>query len=330
MSTAEIISIPGTKRNRLVLSDSTEIDAIRAPWFTERERVFLAVLFREPLEYVDHELFAGPSAETVIFGGPACLVDGAARFSDLGDDGSCGLSTINESEAPTTAQETLLFQRLNYARLRLAKLLCDFIDGGLPLEGVREMLAWGDRATEIRDLLARICLALVPAMAKQSRFSGLDLSDLLSEGNCALLRAILTFDCSRGYRFSTYACRAILKSFARVILRTTRYRNRFPVEFDPEQQRGTTVAETRREDQHFNCVHELRVMLAQNRARLTDIEQTVIRERFALDTSNPDGGPKTLDEIGEMIGLTKERVRQIQNKALTKLRHDMEKNYLAA
>jgi RNA polymerase primary sigma factor len=328
MPTASIESVNGTKRHRLILSELPAYEGVKAPWFGPADRRFLKSLFCEALEYVDHELFSRPTGEVLVFGSKAILVPGQARFTQDGDDGACGLNSLSPTDTPTAVQEILLFQRLNYARLRLALMACQYAEEGLAPEALREMLAWGKRATEIRDRLARLSLPLVPAMAKQSRFQNLDFNELASEGNCALVRAIMTFDCARGYRFSTYACRAIRKSFARVILRTSRYRNRFPVEFDPEYERDNQIGD-KRDDQHAACVHELQLMLAQNRARLTEVEQLVIRERFALDADQPTA-PKTLDEIGEIIGVTKERVRQIQNKALRKLRHDIEKNYLAA
>jgi hypothetical protein len=53
-------------------------------------------------------------------------------------------------------------------------------------------------------------------------------------------------------------------------------------------------------------------------------------KRFALDEADPLAKPKTLEQVGEMIGVTKERVRQIQNKALQKIRVILEESYLAA
>jgi RNA polymerase primary sigma factor len=49
------------------------------------------------------------------------------------------------------------------------------------------------------------------------------------------------FDCSRGFKFSTYSCRAILKSFSRVAMRASRYRGKFPAEFDPAMERSDFI-----------------------------------------------------------------------------------------
>ena len=57
---------------------------------------------------------------------------------------------------------------------------------------------------------------MAPAMAKGINLCGMEFVDLVAEGNMALLNAIDRFDCSRGYRFSTYACNAIVKGFAKL------------------------------------------------------------------------------------------------------------------
>ena len=150
---------------------------------------------------------------------------------------------------------------------------------------------------------------------------------MISEGNFALLRSVDKFDCSRGFKFSTYACRAILKSFSRVALRTSRYRGRFPTEFDPSLEKSDYV-DRKRDGVEADCVEEIRDILSQNRAELNDMERTVIRERFALNDEVDQPRPKTLEQVGELIGVTKERVRQIQNKALEKLRATIESEVL--
>ena len=76
---------------------------------------------------------------------------------------------------------------------------------------------------------------------------------------------------------------------------------------------------------------ELRSILTSNLADLSDVEKKVIQARFALDAADPEQArPMTLEQVGEIIGVTKERVRQIQNKALEKLRQTLEDGILAA
>ncbi len=198
--------------------------------------------------------------------------------------------------------------------------------GGL----TRELLAWWHRTWEVRSEIVQVNVPLVLAMAKRTRLNSIDFNELVSEGNMALLRSVDKFDCSRGFKFSTYSCRAILKSFSRVAMRVSRYRGRFPTEFDPALEQDTYL-EDKRQDVELDCVDELKAILLRNQADLSEIEQTVIRERFALSSLSPEStSPKTLEEVGLIIGVTKERVRQIQNKALQKIKQALEDRYLAA
>jgi RNA polymerase sigma factor (sigma-70 family) len=182
-----------------------------------------------------------------------------------------------------------------------------------------------------RSVIVRLNMPLVLAMAKRTRLTNIDFNEMISEGNMALLRSVEKFDCSRGYKFSTYSCRAILKAFSRVAMRASRYRGQFPTAFDPGMERSDYL-ERCREGIADDCVDELKEILLKNTAELSSVERTVIRERFALgitDTGQP-ATPKTLEQVGCIIGVTKERVRQIQNNALKKIRGALEDQFLAA
>ncbi len=195
---------------------------------------------------------------------------------------------------------------------------------------MRALVIWFKIANAARAQIVQANLPLVLAMAKRTKLTGVDFSELISEGNMALLRSVDKFDCSRGFKFSTYACRAILKSFSRVAIRSSRYRSRFPTEFDPALEKSDFIERKRQEVEDF-CVDELRSILTENLANLNDVEKKVIRARFALDaTDSEQAQPMTLEQVGEIIGVTKERVRQIQNKALEKLRQTLEDGILAA
>lgn len=294
---------------------------------SEADRSLLGMILTEPIEYVDHELFRKHNVETILFGDTPALQHGATSFEELSSLCDLDFAGITEETNLTGTQEIFLFQRYNYARLRLGEILCQFsLDTSF--DDVRQLLAWAHRAMDTREQLSRSNLPLVLAMAKRTRLNGLDFNELISEGNYALLRSVDKFDCSRGFKFSTYACRAILKSFSRVAMRTSRYRGQFPTEFDPLMEKSDFV-DRKRDDLEGQCVDEIRDILFHNRAELNEVERIVIRERFALDSPTLPAKPKTLEQVGEMIGVTKERVRQIQNKALQKIRMLLD-NTLAA
>jgi RNA polymerase sigma factor (sigma-70 family) len=206
-------------------------------------------------------------------------------------------------------------------------------DGAVTGQQARDILHWFDRAEAYRDQLAQTNLALVLAMAKRTRMSEVDFADLVSEGNMALLRAIDKFDVGRGFKFSTYGCRAILKAFSRAGVKHSKYRTRFPPDFDPSLERSD-YQEEKNEQHEAECVDEIRLILHSNRAELTEIEKEVIEHRFALGERGGstrqagESSPLTLEQVGRIIGVTKERVRQIQNKALEKLRLSLEETYL--
>ena len=320
-----------TRRNgdfRVVPPDRAPPSAAQLARFDEVDRALLLKHFEELVEFVDHELFRKPNAEKILFGRKAVLGAKATRFEEM-DSANSALGAAGGSGTLTSAQEIFLFQRFNYARMRVVKLLNKYGNKRMPAKVLRELLAWVHRVMTTRGQITRSNVPLVLAMAKRTRLSGLDFNELVSEGNFALLRSVDKFDCSRGFKFSTYACRAILKSFSRVAMRTSRYRGRFPTEFDPTLERSDFI-DRKRDDLESDCVEEIRDILARNRAELNDMEQIVIRERFALDGGGDSSKPKTLEQVGEMIGVTKERVRQIQNTALKKIRSILEENFLAA
>lgn len=164
-------------------------------------------------------------------------------------------------------------------------------------------------------------LALVYAMARRMHLNGVEFTEMISEGNMALLRSVEKFNVSRGCRFSTYACRSILKSFSRLAKKVNRRHKNIPTQstsmidyheitMDLHQQRWNDSLDT------------LREIIQKNQAKLSEVEKTIVQERFSLQRG---GKGRTLTEIASMVGLTNERVRQLQINALGKIRNTMEK-----
>ncbi len=229
----------------------------------------------------------------------------------------------------TGAQEKILFHQFNYARYRIneiQKLVWASPDRKPNPEQASDILHWYRISERIREQIAETNLALVLAMAKRTRMSEVDFADLVSEGNMALLRAVDKFDAGRGYKFSTYACRAILKAFSRQGMKLSKYRQRFPTDFDPKLEKSNFL-ETKRSGFEKDAADEVKRIVLENSADLSDVERTVIEHRFGLEAGEIDK-PMTLEQVGQIIGVTKERVRQIQNKAMEKIRLQLEANFL--
>jgi RNA polymerase primary sigma factor len=277
-------------------------------------------------EFVPHEFLDRPDADALL---RRPLYAWAEPPATSDDSGVFGLDTASDA-VRDLSREHFLFLRFNYCRRRVYEILVAHIGHRLHADAIADLLRWERLAAETRGEIVRENLPLVLAMAKRTRITGIDVTDLISEGNLALLRAVNKFDCGRGYKFSTYACRAILKSFSRVATRTSRHRGLFPTEFDPALERSD-FSERSRASREGDCVHELKTLLLENEAQLSEVERQVILARFNIDSGDEPAAAKakTLEQVGEMIGVTKERVRQIQNKALSKLRVALEQTVLA-
>ncbi len=297
----------------------------------------LSQVLAEKYEYIDSDLFdlSPEEAERQIFDeAPEIQKPDTSWYHPVMDSTFADARSQKNvgSVLLSAKQERALFLQYNYCRFRVCVLRDQVRDDHVIDTGVaHELLVWRRKAELYRDQIAQTNLALVLAMAKRTRMSELDFADLVSEGNMALLRAVDKFDISRGFKFSTYACRAILKAFSRQGLKLSKYRSMFPTDFDPTLEKSNHINEKRAEHED-DCVDELRDIVKQNRADLSDIEQEVIEHRFALgkkpDDADEEPHPLTLEQVGKIIGVTKERVRQIQNKALEKLRVTLETDFL--
>lgn len=227
----------------------------------------------------------------------------------------------------THKQERALFLKFNYARFRLKKIQ-DKLQGRPPMDTIkREILKWYRVSCRYREQISESNLALVLAMAKRTRMSDVDFADLVSEGNMALMRSVDKFDCERGFKFSTYACRAILKSFSRQGMKNARYRQRFPTEFDPAFEKSDHL-ENLRNTHIEESAMEVKHIVLNNDADLSKVELEVLEHRFGVSDSKEEERTRslTLEQVGQIIGVTKERVRQIQNKALKKIRNLLAEN----
>jgi RNA polymerase sigma factor (sigma-70 family) len=291
------------------------------------DEAVLQRLLTVPMDFIDSDAFTEQEAEFRIYDeAPEIQKPDVAWYRPLMDDLTPSRQTRQSATVLLTAeQERVLFLQYNYARFRISLLQKEIGNDGPTDEQAQEMLRWYRTAMGYREQIAETNLALVLAMAKRTRMSEVDFADLVSEGNMALLRSVDKFDAGRGFKFSTYACRAILKAFSRQGMKLSKYRQRFPTDFDPALEKSNHLENTRRTHEE-ECADEVKHLVLNNEAELTNVERTVIYHRFGIGPKD-GSSPLTLEQVGQIIGVTKERVRQIQNKALEKMRQHLEENY---
>jgi RNA polymerase sigma factor (sigma-70 family) len=308
--------MPGTKTK-----SSDKPKAVRIP---SGLRARAQAIQDTPYPFMDSPLFKQRGVEKELFNEEIPELPKTDWYQPTRED------VLNENTASPQLmkppEEQLMFRRFNYCKYKLGKIQKKVkANGGLTKELAEELVMWHYRFEHFREYLTRTNLALVLAMAKRTRLGDIDFAEVVSEGNMALLRAVDKFNVDRGFKFSTYACRAILKAFSRTSLKHSRHRTRFPVEFEPDLEKSDW-SDRKRIGVEEDCIDELKQIVDRNLADLSQVEQTVIKRRF--NWAQRDETPLTLEEVGQIIGVTKERVRQIQNKALIKIRQVMEDGVL--
>ena len=293
-----------------------------------QDRAVLSDLLGQPVGYVHDEAFEKRGAEQAIMDPDVQIPSPNTSWYHPVMENLSGRQDVRGvvNVVLKKDQEQALFLQYNYARYRAGLIVDELGHDPITPEQAAVLLKWYRKSRELRDRIAQFNLALVLAMAKRVRGADLDFADLISEGNMALLRAVDKFNVAKGFKFSTYACRAILKAFSRTGMKHSRYKAMFPTDFDPALEKSDHQ-ERRNLSHESDCASEVRRIFHENHAELSDVEQAVIEHRFALGSSD-DALPLTLEQVGKLVGLTKERVRQIQNKALVKLRETLEAEYL--
>jgi RNA polymerase primary sigma factor/RNA polymerase sigma factor len=267
-----------------------------------------------PLEYVFNESFDALDAEQEIlapmpegqpFQKQARAPQGLPRY----------LASLYEVPLLTREQEAHLFRKYNFLKYRASKLRKQLEPSRATVELMDRIEQLYEKAIKTKNRIVQANLRLVVSISKRHVSASDDFFSLVSDGNISLMRAVEKFDYARGNKFSTYATWAVMRNFARTIPGEFRHRERYRTsqeEMFAAQEDERAIPYELETAQHLRERQIERIL-----SRLDEREQRIIISRFGLDHSQE---PKTLKEVGNQLGVTKERIRQIEARALSKLR----------
>lgn len=230
---------------------------------------------------------------------------------------------IAQTDLLTAREEKFLFGKYNYLKY-LARQTQQACDPDYPsARMLSQMRLYLRKADEVKDLLIRSNLRLVVSIARRHTRNDHEMAELISEGNLALMNAVEKFDITRNVKFSTYATWAIVKKYATYHTKKAKM---------PEHETCDEMLEVahdlRVEDSRIAAVESARKSLHEIIADiLEEREQTIVTEHYGLIKQTEISGQrksKSLAQIASVIGISKERVRQIELVALKKLRQAMQ------
>jgi RNA polymerase sigma factor (sigma-70 family) len=267
------------------------------------------------LEFMHHADFEDRTKWEEILGPLPEVKDGRAAKRPRAPKGLPPyLASLYEVPLLSREQEAHLFRKMNFLKYR-ASLMREKLDPAKAKTAeLDEIERLQEEALAVKNQIIRSNLRLVVSIAKRHVGPSNNFFELVSDGNMSLIRAVEKFDYSRGNKFSTYASWAIMKNFARSIPEENYRRDRFVT---GHEEMFEAAADNRADEHEYeSALKRMQEAIKGMLGKLDDRERRIIISRFGLGGAHE----QTLEQLGRELGITKERVRQIESRAQDKLR----------
>ncbi len=273
--------------------------------------------FERPIEYVPCRQFLKKDAERLASTPPddakIPLDQRAAQASPTGSL-TPYVAELYRTRLLSKDEEQYYFRRMNWLKFRAATARGRLDRKRATLRQIREIEAWLDESEAVKSIIISANLRLVVSIAKKFVDPNNSFEELVSEGNVALIRSVEKFNFSLGNRFSTYATYAIQRIFYRLTKKVWQQRQRFVS--DDAVLAGMSAHQEDGQRLKPIQVDSLKETFAAFLEELEPREREIVVARFGFDGREP----RTFRELGAEMGVCKERIRQIQGRAMEKLR----------
>jgi len=305
-----------SQRNSRVSSKGSEPRKIIGLSPSEKRRKTIlskkrVALFERDIEYIGGDVFLEKDADLLANSPPA---DAKIPLESCVSDKKSASSRSLSPYLASLYQTQFYFRRMNWLKFQAVQKRHRLDPKRATMKQMKQIEGILAEAETVKAILITSNLRLVVSIAKKFNEPSHSFDELISEGNVALMRSVEKFNFALGNRFSTYATYAIQRHFFRISHKGRQYRNRFASDDEPVKDRAEEVSD------HEACspdqVRFLKTLFSKFLDSLEPREQQIVLARFGFDGDKP----KTFRQLGTEMGVCKERIRQIQTRAIAKLR----------
>ncbi len=269
-------------------------------------------LLEAELGFIHHSSFEEAGAEREILSSSGDTRRRNARKPP--QDADFYLAHLYEVPLLNREEEGFLFRKMNYLKFCANRLRSTLEPERATLRQLKKIEELQRAALDTRNQIVEANLRLVFSLAKRYATAGTPVFDeFISEGHLTVMRAVEKFDFSRGVKFSTYATWSVLNGFNAMLKKQGNIQKRLVS--DQTEGIADSLADHRVTLSDEQSLRELRRTVAGLLRNLNGRERKIIEARFGFDVDKPP----TLRELGETMGVSKERVRQLQERAIHKL-----------
>jgi RNA polymerase sigma factor (sigma-70 family) len=270
----------------------------------------LARITDRRVKFIDDPLYHQPDAADMLDQmvrqetlEPAASVESTRVPSDLPPY----LRELYRTPLLSPSRERALFLKYNFQKYQFVHARKKLDPAKVRARDIDHLESLLARSIETKNQIVQANLRLVVSVAKKHVRGGVSLMELVSEGNITLMRAVESFDVHKGNKFSTYATLALMKGYARAVPQMI------------SQSHRAILSDTLNEMPAIGRLPdgvEMRDEVQALLSTLDDRERHVIATQFGMKDVEGDG----TDALARELGVTRQRIRQIERSALDKLR----------